>query len=109
MLVVSRKKPSAKDLLENSIFDNRDFAKEIDEITSEARKLRSVSSMSGVTDSVAVVTSATSEVYYWGGGRLTPHMLEVFKDGNGAIQVTAGHSHFAAVTVEKELMTWAVR
>lgn len=44
-----------------------DFAKEIDEITSEARKLRSVSSMSGVTDSVAVVTSATSEVSIcWG-------------------------------------------
>lgn len=104
---VPANRPSAKDLLKNPIFSDRDISKEINEITSEARKLRSVSSMSGVSDTVPVVTSTTSEVYYWGGGRLTPQMLEVFKDGNGALKVSAGHSHFAAVTVEKELMTWA--
>ncbi|ELT98382.1 hypothetical protein CAPTEDRAFT_123860, partial [Capitella teleta] len=46
-------------------------------------------------------------VYSWGGGKLTPQQLEVFTKGHSALQVSAGHAHFAVVTVERELYTWA--
>ncbi|CAH2328938.1 Serine threonine- kinase Nek9 [Pelobates cultripes] len=60
-----------------------------------------------VTDApIAVVTSRSSEVYVWGGGKSTPQKLDVFKGGCRARQVRAGDAHFAVVTVEKELYTW---
>ena len=34
---------------------------------------------------------------------------DVFVKGRSAMHVSAGHSHFAVVTMEKELYTWAVR
>ncbi|XP_077179371.1 serine/threonine-protein kinase Nek9 isoform X2 [Paroedura picta] len=55
---------------------------------------------------IAVVTSRTSEVYVWGGGKSTPQKLDVIKGGCSAQQVCAGNTHFAVVTVEKELYTW---
>ncbi|XP_063804360.1 serine/threonine-protein kinase Nek9 isoform X3 [Pseudophryne corroboree] len=55
---------------------------------------------------VAVVTSRSSEVYVWGGGKSTPQKLDVFKGGCRARQVCAGDAHFSVVTVEKELYTW---
>uniref|UniRef100_A0A8C2UPS5 non-specific serine/threonine protein kinase n=1 Tax=Chinchilla lanigera TaxID=34839 RepID=A0A8C2UPS5_CHILA len=55
---------------------------------------------------IAVVTSRTSEVYVWGGGKSTPQKLDVIKSGCSARQVCAGNTHFAVVTVEKELYTW---
>lgn len=58
--------------------------------------------------SVAVVTTRSREVYFWGGGKFTPQKLDAFKGGSGAQHVCAGESHFAVVTVEKELYTWAV-
>lgn len=58
---------------------------------------------------VAVVTTRSREVYFWGGGKFTPQKLDVFKCGTSAQQVCAGENHFAVVTVEKELYTWAVR
>ncbi|KAI8488761.1 Serine/threonine-protein kinase Nek9 [Branchiostoma belcheri] len=63
--------------------------------------------MSVTTDTVPVVTSKTSEVYYWGGGKQNPQKLDVFHGGSSALQVCAGRSHYAVVTVEKELFTWA--
>lgn len=57
---------------------------------------------------IAVVTSRSSEVYVWGGGKSTPQKLDVFKGGCRARQVCAGDAHFAVVTVEKELYTWVV-
>ena len=57
---------------------------------------------------VAVVTTRYREVYCWGGGKFTPQKLDTFKGGNSAQQVCAGENHFAVVTVEKELYTWAV-
>lgn len=57
---------------------------------------------------IAVVTSRTSEVYVWGGGKSTPQKLDVIKSGCSARQVCAGNTHFAVVTVEKELYTWVV-
>ncbi|WAR20027.1 NEK9-like protein [Mya arenaria] len=43
----------------------------------------------------------------WGGGRMTPQKQDIFVKGRSAAQVSAGHSHFAVVTMEKELYTWA--
>ncbi|XP_038646357.1 LOW QUALITY PROTEIN: serine/threonine-protein kinase Nek9 [Scyliorhinus canicula] len=56
---------------------------------------------------VAVVTSRSSDVYYWGGGKATPQKLDLFKGGRSAQQVCASNTHFAVVSVEKELYTWA--
>jgi len=65
--------------------------------------------LSTATDSpVAVVTTRYREAYFWGGGKFTPQKLDAFKGGNSAQQVCAGENHFAVVTVEKELYTWAV-
>uniref|UniRef100_A0A8C4GN30 non-specific serine/threonine protein kinase n=1 Tax=Dicentrarchus labrax TaxID=13489 RepID=A0A8C4GN30_DICLA len=61
-----------------------------------------------VTDTpVAVVTTRSREVYFWGGGKFTPQKMDTFKGGSSAQHVCAGESHFAVVTVEKELYTWA--
>lgn len=65
--------------------------------------------LSTVTDApVAVVTTRSREVYFWGGGKFTPQKMDMFKGGSSAQHVCAGESHFAVVTVEKELYTWAV-
>uniref|UniRef100_A0A671U5P2 non-specific serine/threonine protein kinase n=1 Tax=Sparus aurata TaxID=8175 RepID=A0A671U5P2_SPAAU len=64
--------------------------------------------LSTVTDTpVAVVTTRSREVYFWGGGKFTPQKMDMFKGGSSAQHVCAGESHFAVVTVEKELYTWA--
>ena len=54
---------------------------------------------------VAVVTTRSREVYFWGGGKFTPQKLDAFKGGSSAQHVCAGENHFAVVTVEKELYT----
>lgn len=65
--------------------------------------------LSTATDTpVAVVTTRSREVYFWGGGKFTPQKMDTFKGGSIAQHVCAGESHFAVVTVEKELYTWAV-
>lgn len=57
---------------------------------------------------VAVVTTRSREVYFWGGGKYTAQKMDMFKDGSSPQHVCAGEGHFAVVTVEKELYTWAV-
>lgn len=57
---------------------------------------------------VAVVTTRSREVYFWGGGKFTPQKLDAFKGESSGQHVCAGETHFAVVTVEKELHTWAV-
>jgi len=37
-----------------------------------------------------------------------PQRQDIFVKGHSAAQVAAGYSHFAVVTMEKELYTWAV-
>lgn len=65
--------------------------------------------LSTVTETpVAVVTTRSRDVYFWGGGKFTPQKLDTFKGGSSSQHVCAGESHFAVVTVEKELYTWAV-
>ena len=38
---------------------------------------------------------------------MTPQKFDVFTRGRSALQVSTGQAHFAVVTVEKELYTWA--
>ncbi|XP_062325916.1 serine/threonine-protein kinase Nek9 [Osmerus eperlanus] len=61
----------------------------------------------GTESPIAVVTTRSREVYFWGGGKFTPQKLDAFKGGSSAQHVCAGENHFAVVTVEKELYTWA--
>ena len=56
---------------------------------------------------VPVISSLTSEIYWWGGGKVIPQRLEMFGQDNAGLLVSAGHNHLAVVTVEKELYTWA--
>ena len=56
----------------------------------------------------AIIASKLSEVHVWGGGKLTPKLLEMFRNELAAQKVAAGPSHFAVITVERELFTWAV-
>lgn len=48
-------------------------------------------------------------MYQWGGGKVVPQKQDIFVKGRSAAQVSAGYSHFAVVTMEKEVYTWAVR
>ncbi|XP_072166539.1 serine/threonine-protein kinase Nek9-like [Diadema setosum] len=101
------KRPTAAEIMEKPLLKDKraERARKVWELNGVVRKAKSQSSFHSET--VPVVTFRNREVYYWGGGRLTPLKLEAFKDGNSALQVSAGHAHFAAVTVEKELFTWA--
>ena len=60
--------------------------------------------------SVAILVGfCCTQVYFWGGGKTTPQRLELFSKGRSALCVSAGKGHFAVLTVEKKLYTWAVR
>eukprot|EP00057_Strongylocentrotus_purpuratus_P017296 XP_011671770.1 PREDICTED: serine/threonine-protein kinase Nek9-like [Strongylocentrotus purpuratus] len=100
-------RPSAAEIMANPLLSDKkkERNRKVWELNGIVRRAKSQSSFQAET--VPVVTFTNSEVYYWGGGRLTPLKLEAFKDGNRALQVAAGHSHFASVTVEKEIFTWA--
>ena len=55
-----------------------------------------------------VISVSLLQVYQWGGGKVVPQKQDIFVKGKSAVQVSAGHSHFAVVTMEKEVYTWAV-
>nr|XP_020649582.1 serine/threonine-protein kinase Nek9 isoform X1 [Pogona vitticeps] len=99
------KRPTADELLENPVIIRR--RREMEEkvaLLNGPNKRPRTSTMNDAP--IAVVTSRTSEVYVWGGGKSTPQKLDVIKGGCSARQVCAGNTHFALVTVEKELYTW---
>ncbi|KAH0620491.1 hypothetical protein JD844_021009 [Phrynosoma platyrhinos] len=99
------KRPTADELLENPVISKR--RREMEEkvvLLNGPNKRPRTSTMNDAP--IAVVTSRTSEVYVWGGGKSTPQKLDVIKGGCSARQVCAGNTHFALVTVEKELYTW---
>ncbi|XP_077989490.1 serine/threonine-protein kinase Nek9-like [Glandiceps talaboti] len=99
------RRPTSEQVLSHPMFASGNLMEEkVLGLNSTSRKLKS--SVSQV-DTIPVVTSKSSEVYCWGGGRQSPQRLDVFKDGDSALQVSAAHCHFAVVTVEKELYTWA--
>ncbi|XP_025077734.1 serine/threonine-protein kinase Nek9-like isoform X3 [Pomacea canaliculata] len=99
-------RPTAEDILKSSLLsDAREMERKVWELNSSSRKLR----LSTTTSSVSqpVVTSKMCEVYQWGGGKITPQKLELFTQEKSAIQVATGRFHFAVITFEKELYTWA--
>lgn len=52
-----------------------------------------------------IVASKLSEVYIWGGGKIVPKQLDHFKNENAPLHVASGASHYAIITVQKELYT----
>ncbi|XP_075048166.1 serine/threonine-protein kinase Nek9 isoform X4 [Mixophyes fleayi] len=99
------KRPSADEILMRPVLSRR--RRDMEEQVSLLNKSNKRPRPGTVTDApVAVVTSRSSEVYVWGGGKSTPQKLDVFKGGCRARQVCAGDAHFAVVTVEKELYSW---
>ncbi|KAF4017657.1 hypothetical protein G4228_009229 [Cervus hanglu yarkandensis] len=98
-------RPTADELLDRPLLRKRrrEMEEKVTLLNAPTKRPRS----STVTEApIAVVTSRTSEVYVWGGGKSTPQKLDVIKSGCSARQVCAGNTHFAVVTVEKELYTW---
>ncbi|XP_070576685.1 serine/threonine-protein kinase Nek9-like [Ptychodera flava] len=101
-----QRRPTADEILTYPMFCTSGglMQQKVAELNASTRIARTSVSQS---DTIPVVTSKVSEVYYWGGGRLTPQKMDIFKDGDSALQVSAAHCHFAVVTVEKEVYTWA--
>ncbi|KAJ8290465.1 hypothetical protein GJAV_G00013180 [Gymnothorax javanicus] len=100
------KRPTADQILDQPILSCRkeELKEKVALLNSANKKPR----LSTVTEApVAVVTTRSREVYFWGGGKFTPQKLDAFKGGSSAQHVCAGETHFAVVTVEKELYTWA--
>lgn len=56
-----------------------------------------------------IVASKLSEVYIWGGGKLAPKQMDVFKNENAPLHLTCGSHHYAVISVEKELYTVSLR
>ena len=101
-------RPTAKEVLDFEYI--KTFVAGFDERLRNSEMKTSARKAAHRTTSVScipVVSSVTSEIYWWGGGKMIPQKLEVFNDGNTGIDIATGHSHFAVVTVEKELYTWA--
>ena len=101
-------RPTAKEVLEfdyiQRVANGFDERLRASEMKTSARK---ATHRTASVSCIPVVSSVTSEIYWWGGGKVIPQKLELFKDSNTGIDVATGHSHFAVVTVEKELYTWA--
>ncbi|XP_037097661.1 serine/threonine-protein kinase Nek9 isoform X1 [Syngnathus acus] len=100
------KRPTAEQILDQPVLSccRQELAERVALLNSAMKKPK----LSTATETpVAVVTTRSREVYFWGGGKFTPQKLDTFKGGSGAQHVCAGESHFAVVTVEKELYTWA--
>uniref|UniRef100_A0A3Q1CXA1 non-specific serine/threonine protein kinase n=1 Tax=Amphiprion ocellaris TaxID=80972 RepID=A0A3Q1CXA1_AMPOC len=101
------KRPTAEQILDHPLITlscDRELEERVALLNSAMKKPK----LSTVTETpVAVVTTRSREVYFWGGGKFTPQQMDAFKGGSSAQHVCAGESHFAVVTVEKELYTWA--
>ncbi|XP_077476262.1 serine/threonine-protein kinase Nek9 [Stigmatopora argus] len=100
------KRPTAEQILEQPVLSCS--RQELEDRVALLNSAMKRPKLSTVTDTpVAVVTTRSRDVYFWGGGKFTPQKLDTFKGGSSAQHVCAGESHFAVVTVEKELYTWA--
>ena len=84
----SSARPTARDVLKLPLFNQREeeLKKRIWDLSSGTRKVRESTSSASV-DMMPVVTTKSSEVYFWGGGKFTPQKLETFQKARGAIQV----------------------
>ena len=85
----SSQRPTASDILKSSLFHQRteELQKRVWDLSSGTRRLREASS-SVNSELMPVVTTKSSEVFFWGGGKVTPQKLEIFQKARGAIQVT---------------------
>ncbi|KAM8834350.1 serine/threonine-protein kinase Nek9 [Synchiropus picturatus] len=100
------KRPTAQQILDQKILSSN--RQELEERVALLNSAMKKPKLNTVTETpVAVVTTRSREVYCWGAGKYTPQKLDSFKGGTSAQQVCAGTNHFAVVTVEKELYTWA--
>ncbi|CAG5121379.1 unnamed protein product, partial [Candidula unifasciata] len=88
-------RPTAEDILASPLLQLNSVTK------------RSRTSAASTSSVVSVITSKMCEMYQWGGGKLTPQKLEMFTREKSPMQVAVGHSHFAVISLEKELYTWA--
>ncbi|KAL4238486.1 Serine/threonine-protein kinase Nek9 [Mactra antiquata] len=103
-------RPSAQDVINSDVLASRNiYEKRVSELNTGARRLRILQSTASVIEQtvVPVVKSKVTEVYQWGGGKVVPKKQDIFVTGRSAAFVSAGHAHFAVVTMEKELYTWA--
>ncbi|CAH1792116.1 unnamed protein product [Owenia fusiformis] len=102
------KRPEAAECLKYPLFvDRNKMEKKVWELNSATRRARMSASSTSELFIQPVITSQSSEVFQWGGGKQYPQKLSLFEKNNCALQVATGHSHFAVITVEKELYTWA--
>ena len=107
----SEKRPTTEELLGLQLFDNSKITiSNTPRAPPLLRRISSQRSLSGTpmtpTAPVSVSTLA-SDVFTWGGGKLVPQKLEPFFEGRSGMQVSSGFSHFAVITIEKEVYTWA--
>ncbi|XP_052769678.1 serine/threonine-protein kinase Nek9-like isoform X2 [Mya arenaria] len=104
-----RSRPTAQEIIDSDVLKERlVYERRVYELNTGSRRARILTSVSVSEQTVVpVVKSKVTEVYQWGGGRMTPQKQDIFVKGRSAAQVSAGHSHFAVVTMEKELYTWA--
>lgn len=102
-------RPCATDIVKLAVFDKaKQFVSSITKSTTPLKRMTSQSSLlMSQRSSTIVSTQLTSDVFFWGGGKKIPQKSESFSEGNSGLHVSAGFSHFAVVTIEKELYTWA--
>ncbi len=84
----SSQRPTAKEVLALPLLASQreELAKRVWDLSSGTRRVRESTSTASV-EMMPVVTTKSSEVYFWGGGKLTPQKLEIFQKARGAIQV----------------------
>uniref|UniRef100_UPI00358F99BD serine/threonine-protein kinase Nek9 isoform X1 n=2 Tax=Myxine glutinosa TaxID=7769 RepID=UPI00358F99BD len=104
----AEERATAADIMEYDVIKTslREMEDKVEELNQPERQFRL---MNKRVEMLPVVTPCSSDVYYWGGGKYMPqtHLIFNGQEGCSALQVCAGKSHFAAVSVEKELYTWA--
>lgn len=110
-------RPTAKEILNEEIFASRQDSlkaklENLNLITKRSRNLSSYSlsneiCMSNTNNQNAIIASKLSEVYQWGAGKLLPKSIDFFKNNKAPYSISLGPNHFAVITLERELYTWA--
>lgn len=103
-------RPTSEQLTKMDIFSvAQKFVRQQSSIDGSLHRMASQRTLSTSSASrlTPVVSTLASEVFYWGGGTIQPQKLQLFSNDCSAVQVAAGFSHFAVISIEKELYTWA--
>lgn len=98
-------RPSAKQILSHPLFNERtdEFNSKINKLNVSTQKRQ----LSATNVTQKIIASKTFECFVWGGGKLIPKPIETFTDTHAPYQVSLGPTHYAIITLEKELFTWA--